>query len=234
LAFLLGFGTLILYFVCGAGALLAVRHFTTIPRELFRKMLHILLLGSVLIFVYAFDSWQHSAAAAVTFMAVVYPVLAIGERITDFSELLIERKPGEIKRSLIAVFSTFGVLIWICWGELGQRYLVLASVFGWGLGDAAAALVGQRFGRHFIEGKWVEGRKSMEGSLAMFGASFVGILAVLHLTGPANWSVHLPVAVLAAAVCALVELYTKNGMDTVTCPLAAAAMMIMLFRLWGV
>ena len=68
----------------------------------------------------------------------------------------------------------------------------------------------------------------------MFGASFVGILAVLLLTGPANWSVNLPVAVLTAAVCALVELYTKNGMDTVTGPLAAAAMMIMLFRLWGV
>jgi len=39
--------------------------------------------------------------------------------------------------------------------------------------------------------------------------------------------------VVTAAVCAVVELYTKAGMDTVTCPLAAAAVMIPLVGILG-
>ena len=38
---------------------------------------------------------------------------------------------------------------------------------------------------------------------------------------------------LAAAVSALVELYTPNGMDTFTCPMAAMAVLLPLVALFG-
>ncbi|MDD3654840.1 MAG: hypothetical protein PHO01_11810 [Desulfotomaculaceae bacterium] len=167
-------------------------------------------------------------------MAMVFPILAFAERIPGYAELLIERKRGEIKNSLVVVFIMFAVLICVCWGWQGEKYLVIASVFAWGLGDAAAALVGKRFGRHYIEGKLVEGRKSLEGTLAMFVVSFVSVLIVLLANGTVEWYGYVPIAAVTAAVCAVVELYTKGGMDTITCPFAAAAIMIPLVRLWGV
>ncbi len=118
-------------------------------------------------------------------------------------------------------------------GLFGQRYLVLASAAAWGLGDAAAALVGKRFGKRYIEGGLVEGRKSLEGPLAMFVVSFVSVLLILLVHGSLRWHGYIPIALVTAAVTAVVELYTKGGMDTLTCPLAAASVLIPLVYLWG-
>lgn len=234
LEFITGFGILLIYFAVCATAALFLRRFFPIPKEVFRKTLHSIILGSTLVFMYAFMRWWIAAIAAIVFMAMVFPILAFAERIPGYAELLIERKRGEIKNSLVVVFIMFAVLICVCWGWQGEKYLVIASVFAWGLGDAAAALVGKRFGRHYIEGKLVEGRKSLEGTLAMFVVSFVSVLIVLLANGTVEWYGYVPIAAVTAAVCAVVELYTKGGMDTITCPFAAAAIMIPLVRLWGV
>lgn len=233
LEFLKGYGALVAYFVVCATSALALRRLVAVPREVFRKTLHIILLGSIFVWTYAFRTWWVAAAAAIAFTVMVFPLLMFAERVPGYSELLTERKRGEIKHSLLVVFAMFTVLISVCWGWLGERYLVIASVLAWGLGDAAAALVGKRFGRHYIEGKLVEGRKSLEGTLAMFAVSFVSVMAVLLARGSVEWYVTIPTAAVTAAVCAVVELYTKGGMDTLTCPFAAAAVLIPLLRLWG-
>ncbi|NLM11556.1 MAG: phosphatidate cytidylyltransferase [Clostridiaceae bacterium] len=232
--FIRGYGLLLAYFVIAVIAALAIRRLT-IPKEVYRKTLHMILLCSVFVWVYAFNTWWISAIGTVVFVLMVYPILAIAERkIRVYSELLTERKPGEIKRSLVVAFFMFAVLICVCWGWLGEKYLVIASVLAWGLGDAAAALVGKRFGQHYIEGKLVEGRKSVEGTVAMFVVSFVAVLTVLLIHGSMKWYSYVPTAAITAAVCAIVELYTKGGMDTITCPLASAVILISLVHLWGV
>lgn len=231
--FVTGFGLLLVYFVALAVGALALRRFVKVPREVFRKTLHLIVLGSVFVLTYAFGTWWVSAAASLVFMALVFPVLALAERLPGYSELLIERKGGEIKMSMVTVFTMFAALTCVCWGWLGEKYLMIASVLAWGLGDAAAALVGKRFGRRHIQGKLVEGRKSVEGTLAMFAVSFVAVLAVLLVHGSAKWYSCVPVAAVTAGVCAAVELYTLGGMDTITCPFAAAATMIALLRMWG-
>ena len=124
----------------------------------------------------------------------------------------------------------FAALIGVCWGWLGEKYLVIASVLAWGLGDAAAALVGKRFGRHYIQGRLVEGRKSLEGTLAMFAVSLCAVLGVLLANIAVPWYAYAPISALTAGVCAVVELYTRNGMDTLTCPFAAAAILIPLLH----
>ena len=229
-----GYGCLLVYFVVCASLALMVRRLIKIPREVFRKTLHMILLGSIFVLTYAFPLWWQAAAAAAIFMVMVYPILVLAERLPGYAQLLTERKRGEIKMSLAVVFFMFAALISVCWGWLGQKHLVLASVLAWGLGDAAAALIGKRFGRRFISGRLVEGRKSMEGTLAMFAVSFLTVLAVLLFQCPLVWYAYVPIALITAAACALVELYTRNGMDTLTCPFAAAAVLIPLVRLWGV
>ncbi len=230
--FLAGFGLLLGYFaVCATGAMV-LRRLVALPTEVFRKTLHIILLGSILVLTYGFATWWVAALAAVVFIVLVFPILAALERVTGYSALLTERKHGEIKRSLVVVFAMFSVLLGVCWGWLGLRYLVIASVLAWGLGDAAAALVGKRFGRHYIEGRLVEGRKSLEGTLAMFAVSFVTVLVVLLTNGAVCWYGSVPIALLTAGLCAVVELYTRGGMDTLTCPFTAAAVLIPLVQLW--
>lgn len=232
--FITGLVELLAYFVlCAAGAL-TLRRLVSVPAEVFRKTLHFILLGSIFILTYSFRTWWVSAMTVVAFTLTVFPILAFAERIPGYSKLLTERKRGEIKTSLVVVFSMFTVLICVCWGWLGEKYLVIASVLAWGLGDAAAALIGKRFGHHFIEGKLIEGRKSFEGTLAMFVVSFVSVFLVLFTYGSVELYSCAPIAAVTAAVCAVVELYTKGGMDTLTCPFAAAAIMIPLVRLWGV
>jgi len=233
LALIKGYGCLLIYFaICASLALLA-RRLVKIPREIFRKTLHMILLGSIFVLTYTFHIWWQAAAAAAIFMAMVYPILAMAERMPGYAQLLTERKRGEIKMSLLVVFFMFAALISVCWGLLGQKHLVIASVLAWGLGDAAAALIGKRFGRRFITGPLVEGRKSMEGTLAMFAVSFLTVLGVLLFRCPMQWYAYVPVALITAAACALVELYTRNGMDTLTCPFAAAAILIPLVHMWG-
>ncbi|OAX81577.1 hypothetical protein ACJ72_04079 [Emergomyces africanus] len=67
-----------------------------------------------------------------------------------------------------------GSLPWEGW-EVEKRDLSMVSgIICVGMGDAAASLVGRRYGRH----KWFwGGGKSIEGSMAFAGAVFVGILA---------------------------------------------------------
>ena len=231
--FLAGYGALTGYFALCAAAALLMRRLIAVPAEVFRKTLHFILLGSIFVLTEAFLVWWISALASVTFIAMVFPLLALAEHIPGYSALLTERKDGEIKRSLVVVFGMFVVVISVCWGWLGEKYLVLASVLSWGLGDAAAALVGKRFGRHCIRGRMVEGCKSVEGTLAMFGVSFLTVLAVLLANSTMPWYSYAPVSALTAAICAVVELYTKDGMDTLTCPFASAAVLIPLMYLAG-
>ena len=224
---------MIAYFVLLAGAALLCRFMIKIPDEVFRKFLHCILLGSLLVFVFGFETWWVSALTALGFAAVVYPILAFFERFKAFSKVTTERRKGELKTSLLLVFAMFAAVIAVCWGWLGDRYLVLASVYAWGFGDAAAALVGKRRGKHKITWKDTDGKKSAEGSAAMFVTSLVSVGIVLVCRGGLPAVGYIVVPVVTAAASALVELYSKDGMDTVFCPLAAMAVLLPLTYLFG-
>lgn len=231
-AFLEGFGVLLAYFAVAATSALLVRATLKPPRELFRKTLHGILLFSLPVFLYAFPTWDMASLAAMVFVFLVYPLLAWGEKSEGYSELLTQRKEGEIKRSLVLVFLMFALIIGICWGWLGDRLLAAACIAAWGFGDAAAALVGKRYGRRLLEGRLIEGRKSLEGTLTMFAVAFLSVLIIMLVRGGLTLQQCMAVAALAAAATAAVELFTLGGFDTLTCPLAAASVIVPLSLLW--
>lgn len=235
LEFLTGFGKVIIYFIiCATGALL-LRRYTNTPCEVFRKVLHLILLLSLLVFVFAFRTWWLSALAAIAFVAAAYPVVSLAEKkVSGFSEFITERNTGEIRRSLVLVFSMFAIMIGMGWGWLGERWLVLACVYAWGFGDGAAALIGTKYGKRRIKGPFIDERKTVEGTLAMFIVSFFSVLFILLASRKIVWYGYLPIALLAAAVSAIVELHTQNGMDTLTCPFAAAVVILPLVHLWAI
>ncbi len=231
--FWMGLGWIVIYFVICASTAFLCRVLFRIPTEIFRKTLHLILLGSLPVFVFGFDTWWIAATAAILFEIVVFPILKFFERFRNYSSFVTERKNGELKSSLLLVFTMFALVMTICWGWLHDRWLVLASVYAWGFGDAAAALIGKRFGKHKINWKYIDGRKSFEGSGAMFAVSLLSLLVILSLRGGLSPAALIAVSVVTAAVSTLSELYTPGGNDTVTCPLSAMAVLLPLLALFG-
>ncbi len=230
---LYGIGNLLIYFITMVVIVLGARKLIHIYDELFRKILHFVLLGSLLVWTVSFETWWIEALTVIGFVAVVYPILIFFERFKSYSALVTERKKGELKNSLIIVFLMFTVVITVTEGIFKDKYLALASVYAWGIGDAFAALIGKKFGRHKLTGKFLSGKKSLEGTAAMFICSFISVFTVLSLRGGVGTLLLVITAVITAAVSALCELYTKDGMDTLTCPLAAMTAMLGMLSIFG-
>lgn len=222
-----------LYVIPAAAIMLTARRFLKIPDELFRKILHFILLGAYFPFLFGFRTWWISAGFAAGLIAIIYPLLALSGRIPAFSAFVNERKKGEFKSSMVLALSTVVLSISICWGLFGDKLLTLACVYAWGVGDAFAALIGKQFGKHKVGLPFADPRKSWEGSAAMFASSVISVLVVLLIRGGMGFGSCLLISVAAATVTTYVELCTKDGLDTITCPAAAMAVILPLIQLLG-
>lgn len=228
-----GASVLCLYLIPAASTMLLARWKLKIPNELFRKILHFVLLGIYFPFLFAFETWWISAGFAFALILLIYPLLALAEQIPAFSSFVNERKKGELKNSMVLALGMVVFSICICWGWAGDKLLVLASVYAWGVGDAFAALVGKRFGKHKIHLRFADPHKSMEGSAAMFVSSTIAVMIILLIRGGLDFNGCLLVAAAGAAVSTLVELCTKGGFDTITCPVAAMLVILPLAKILG-
>ena len=162
-----------------------------------------------------------------------FPALYFAEKIPKFSSFVNERKKGEYKNSMVLAIGMMALSTTICWGLFADKYLVLASIYAWGIGDGLAALVGKRFGKHKITWKLADGKKSVEGSLAMFICSFTSVLGVLLVRGGLGLPLCFITALLTGAACTVAELCSKNGYDTVICPTVAMVVIIPMVALFG-
>lgn len=208
----------ILFIIPCVIVLLIIKFGTKVPKFIFRKLLHLVAFTCVILMLLAADDWYAASIASLLIAAVIYPVLAMAEKERWFAELFIEKRPGEIKRSLILLFTTFAVLTAVGWGLLGKQLITAAAILMWGVGDAAAAIVGIPFGRHKVKIKLADGKKSWEGTISMFLTSFIFGAAFLlfHAHMPAE-SVMLN-CVLGAAAGAATELFSPSEWDTVSVP----------------
>jgi len=113
-----------------------------------------------------------------------------------------------------------------------NRAVGAAGVLAMTYGDAAASLIGRRFGRRVYR---VAGYpRTVEGSLAMFGVSWAAMLAAFALLGPQP-DAGIVVATLAAAlVVTLLEAVSLWGIDNVLVPLGASLSLYLLQGwVWG-
>ena len=231
--FLNGALSFILYIIPAAIIALFSRKLIKIPDELFRKILHFILLGAYIPLIFAFEKWWMASGFAVILIIILYPFLSLVEKIPAFSEFLNQRREGEIKNSMVLAVSMMALSTFVCWGIFGDRFFVLACVYAWGVGDAFAALFGKRFGKHKIKLPFADKNKSIEGTAAMFTTSAVSVFTVLMIRGGMGIFECAVTAILAAAASAYVELCTKNGYDTFTCPAAAMAIILPMIKILG-
>ena len=221
-------GVLAAYIIPSVMILIPIRFLTRIPSFIFRKMLHIVAFTCVSLMILSAGSWQAAALSSVIIAAALYPLLAAAEKNTWYPDLFVEKRPGEIRKSLLMLFLTFAVLISISWGIFGRPHIAAASILMWGTGDAAAALIGVPFGKHKIKTRISDGKKSREGSFAMLAVSFLCGFLVLLLAEKLSVSKALVCAFIGALFGTAAELFSPGEYDTITVPFVIMAVLLVL------
>ena len=229
--FLYGTYITILYILIAVTVMMLLRKLVKIQDELFRKILHFILLGAYIPLTFAFEKWWMATIFSILLIVALFPALIFAEKIPMFSSFVNERKEGEFKSSMIFAVGMMAFSTLVCWGIFSDRYLVLASVYAWGIGDAFAALVGTRFGNRNITWKFADNKKTVEGSVAMFICAWISVFVILILRGGTNIVISAVIALLVALVCTVTEMCAKNGLDTILCPISAIVVIIPLTML---
>lgn len=221
-------GRLILYIIPCVLILLPIRLLTRVPSFVFRKLLHIIAFSCFVVMLLAAESWQAASLTCVIIAVLLYPLLSMFEDRKWYSRLLVEKSPGEIKRSLLMLFFMFAAVIAVAWGVFGNVAAAAASILMWGEGDAGAALVGIPFGRHKIMFRPVSGRKSWEGSCSMLVVAFLTGFGLLWLYFGYPPAQAAGAAAVGAFLGTVVELLSPSEWDTVTVPVAILAVMLLM------
>jgi phytol kinase len=200
-----------------------------VRREWTRKLVHIgagmWVFGALALF----DSWQLGVLPFATFIAGNY--LFYRYRIFDAMD-----EPGGTLGTVyfaIAMTMLFG-LLWRPAGPIDRAPYAVAGAMALTWGDALAALVGQRFGRHRYQ-LWGS-QRSLEGSATMFAASAVAMFLALALL-PGSWlspasvalepARALAAALLGASAATLAEAVSPHGTDNLSVPLVAAGVALL-------
>ena len=207
-----------------------IRLLLPLPDEVYRKFLHVIVIGMYYLWTTSFSHWTVAAGTMIAMVVVLYPVLVILDLIPAFGAFLNERKKGELQHSILWMGAAFVIVIALSWGIFKSQQVAICAFFSWGFGDAAAAVIGVRFGKHKI-GK--EKRKSVEGTVACFVFSFFGVLLGLHLRGALSLWDFIVVIPMTAFVTTVTEFYSPKGSDTILCPVAAVGSLLITLGLTG-
>ena len=234
IAFLKLFGIYSAYICSCAVVLILVRFTIKVPDYVFRKLLHIVAFTSILPLVLCTDVWWIAVAVEALFLILVVVILHFFEGFRFYRSLFVEKAKHEVLLSFVGLFGLMTIMLAVFWGGFGEEHLYIAigAIMAWGPGDAVAAIVGKQYGRHKLQGKMIEGVKSVEGSVGMAITSFVCLLPVLLTMSALPWYIALAFALVVAPIASLTELFTKRGWDTVTVPIVSA-LLLCISMIWG-
>lgn len=204
--------------------------FFRVSRKSSRKFLHAMI-GN-LPFVIPFFSYNYfplnfpflvaAPFVFVTFLASPFsPSKRVSERMKGLAD--ITEEGHRLGLFFYALSYTFLALFFSA-----KPYVIAAGILPMAYGDATASLVGEKYGKtryHFFA------QKSLEGSVAMFFASFLSlILSLVFFAGFYSFSFFdkLFAALGAALVATLAEALSPLGVDNITVPVLSTLMFLLL------
>lgn len=192
------------------------------PADFTRKFIHIgvgmWVIGTVLLF----RHW---------YFAIIPPAAFILINAASYAMGAIKAMESGDRANLGTIYFpiSFAALIYLFWA---QPVVLVASLMPMTWGDAMAAILGRRYGHYFYS---VAGhRRSLEGSLVMLLFSWVatglalGLMPYALRIEPMNWLVALIYSGAVALGCTLVEAVSPWGIDNLTVPAVAAAVLYLL------
>lgn len=230
-AFAFTFCRYVVYIASLARSLIILHILFKIPKDIFRKLLHIAAFTSSIYVALRGEGWQAEALTLIVFGLIIWPILKLAESWPGYKGLFVEKSPGEVKKSLLLLFISQGVFLAISKGLLGKAYILVASTTAWGLGDIAAAWVGRPFGKHKIKFKFADNHKSWEGSLAMLLVAAAACFVSLSFLTDHKLMTRLVISVIIGAVSSFSEMCSRDGNDTVIVP-AADLIVLGLLSIW--
>ncbi len=204
-------------------------------QSLTRKLVHIgagLWIWGILAL---FDHWYFGIIPFGTFIVLNYLFYrrqAFKAMDTDTST------PGTVYFA-ISITLLFAAL-WRTGGGIDRVPVAAAAVMAMTLGDAAASLIGEQWGRHRYA--WGGGTRSWEGTTAMAVVTWPALWLTLWLLPGSTLSPNsVPLGPSGAAVTALAgtvmatlaEMLSPAGTDNLSVPLLSGAVMLMLVLAWG-
>jgi phytol kinase len=154
--------------------------------------------------------------------AVIPPLAFVIINWLDWRYGVIQAMTSSSRANLGTVYFplAFAVIVWIFWE---RPALLMASLMPLTWGDALAAVVGERYGRHTY--RVFGSTRSLEGSLTAYGFSAIATGLVL-----AGFGVPAAVvtALLTALAATLVEAISPWGLDNLAIPAVSALVLAWL------
>jgi len=206
--------------VIGVGELIRLR-FRWSP-EFTRKLVHI----SVAILIFfapkIFERALPPVIMAVLFCIVAYAGIRLG--LLKSMHAIARGSYGTLYYPL-----AFLILVVLFWNSHPE--IVSLSMLALGLGDASAAIVGESI-RHPIEFRLTADKKSIQGSIAMFATTLVGLLAgmIYFFDGMVFSSGAMFTALVCSSLIATAwEALSSRGLDNLTIPLSVSFVLFYSF-----
>ncbi len=237
-------GIAFLYVILVLGIAEIVRKALKKSSELTRKMIHIFA-GFVVYTVLFFDNPWVANIVGVTFVILLYlagpssPVAVLREM---FSTMEREEEGQKLWGpffygisilTLTLIFTlTVPELYWIATAPLTIMYL----------GDGLAPIIGRRYGKR-VYTVFGGSKRSIIGSLTLFGAGFGGAVLAMWFNGvlaieinglsavPLTWDTIILLALIAAGIATVIEFFSPLGTDNLTVPLITCPLIYLIFIL---
>jgi phytol kinase len=195
----------------------AIRRRAGWPTAFTRKVVHVGVGLWIIPTLLLFSSWT---------WAIVPPLTSVVTNVVSYRFSLVpsieEEGTGNLGTILFPV--AFILLIVVFW-PLGRPDVVAGGILVLALGDAAAAVIGRRFGRRSY--RVGSSTRTLEGSMAMAGFSFLGlVIATQVFPSPVGMGALVMVALLATAL----EAVSVRGFDNLLVPGGTAAALYLLGR----
>lgn len=203
------------------GAAEGLRRAFRLPVEFTRKVVHI-----------GVGMWAWGTAALFTnkWFAVIPPAAFVVLNYISYRRTLFAAMETEDKSNLGTVYFpiAFAVII-LLFFDISKPFMVAALMpMTWG--DAFAAIVGKRYGRHHYA--LFGSRRSMEGSAAMFVFSLLGA-AITFLAFGAQLDVAIALGLALALFATLAEAISLAGLDNLLVPASSVLVYLLFGRLSG-
>ena len=228
---------LAIYYLIFISALIILKIFSPLSKEIIRKSYHFFYGISLAIAVYLFENWYIILAFLIGFYLIAFIYIRIENRYLSFKLIDFDRRNStfsvnrELNKQLryLLIMQVFLIVVFLALMDMPD-----AAIFGtvvWAVGDAFAGLIGKYFGSIRYNNFIFSEKKSLQGSFAFLCSGFFSLVILTLILPDFLIDIQFILKIfLITVVATVIEAVSRDGLDTITVPLVAAAVFSILFR----
>lgn len=228
---------LVIYYFAFISVLILLKLFSSLSREIIRKSYHFFYGVSLALAIYLFDNWYIILAFLIVFYLIAFIYIKIENEYLSFKLIDFDRRDTtfddnrELNKQLRYLFVMQVFLIVVFMAIIDRPEAAIFGTVVWAVGDAFAGLIGKYFGRNRFNNFIFSKKKSLQGSLAFLFSGFFSLIILTLIMPDFLLDIYFIFKIfLITVVATIVEAISRDGLDTITVPLVAAAVFSILFR----